>query len=126
MPNNNFETVVPPPIAKAVVEARELVVSTSNIGTPERLFTPNTLAPLAEIVVVAERVVAPVTANVLERVALERVVAPVTPSVPPIETLLPTVVAAMTIPAVAKVVTSVAIATCRINFDFIIFISLLI
>lgn len=110
----------------AVVEARELVVSTSKIGTPLAFFTVKALVPLTEMVVVADRVVAPVTARVLERVAplvtasvLERVVAPVTSRVLPIDTAFPTVVAAMTIPAVAKVVTSVATTTCRINFDLI-------
>ena len=111
-PNINFFRGVPLPMETAV---------------PEALNSGNVVAVLLAIKT-EERVAAPVTARVLERVAApvtvkvsERVVAPVTAKVletvkAAVETSVPTVVA-KTIPAVAKVVTSVAIATCNINFD---------
>lgn len=108
-PNINFFRGVPLPMETAVPEALNsgnVVAVLLAIKIEERVAAPVTAKVL-------ERVVAPVTSRVLEKVAVVAVKAAV-------ETSVPTVVA-KTIPAVAKVVTSVAIATCRINFDLMIF-----
>jgi len=80
-----------------VVEAREFVVSTSKIGVLEELVTDKAWVPFIAIVVVASVVV------------------------PAVVILLPIVAAANTTPAIAKVVISVAIATCDIDRELIIF-----
>ena len=118
------------PMTKAFWPATSLIDKVANgvvVPTPTLLLVASTESVLVSTVSVLLRVVAPVTSKVPETAVLPvKVEAPVTSRVPPVVMLVPMVVVATTIPAVAKVAITEATITWSSNFELINFFIVLI